>query len=84
MKASIAKLRQLAISDAGFVFDPMSGHTFSVNATGQAILARLKEGHDVEAIAGELAEGFELEGGEDVRRDVEDFIARLREHGLLG
>ncbi|MCA9625964.1 MAG: HPr-rel-A system PqqD family peptide chaperone [Myxococcales bacterium] len=76
-------LRQLAVSDAGFVFDPMSGHTFSVNPTGKQVLAMLKDGHDLEAITGALAEQFELEGGEDLTRDVEDFVARLREYGLV-
>jgi PqqD family protein of HPr-rel-A system len=80
---NVTKLRQLAISDAGFVFDPMSGHTFSVNPTGQRVLALLKDDQDVEAIAQRLAEEFELEGGEDLQRDVEDFLARLREHALL-
>jgi len=84
MTVDTTKLRQLAISDAGFVFDPMSGHTFSVNPTGRRVLSLLKEGQDTDAIAARLAEEFELEGGEDLARDVEDFLARLREHALVG
>ena len=38
------RLRELAISDAGFVFDPLTGHTYNVNATALAALRALKEG----------------------------------------
>lgn len=77
------RLRQLAISDSGFVFDPATGHTFTVNATGALVVHALKEGVKPDSIARRLADEFELDGSEDVARDVEDFLARLREHGLL-
>ena len=32
------KLSDLAISDKGFVFDPYTGSTFSLNATGRGIV----------------------------------------------
>lgn len=83
MDMDTTRLRQLAVSDAGFVFDPVSGHTFTVNGAGQRVLTLLKEGQDVATIASHLTEEFELEGGEDVQRDVDDFVARLREHGLV-
>ena len=34
-------LRRLAISESGFVFDPFSGHHFTVNETGREILGHL-------------------------------------------
>ena len=37
-------LRDLAVSDTGFVFDPYSGATFSVNPTGLVILRALQQG----------------------------------------
>jgi PqqD family protein of HPr-rel-A system len=83
MALQVMRLRQLAVSDSGFVFDPLTGHTFTVNATGLAILAGLKAGRELDAIAAELAEAFEPEGGEDYQRDVDDFVLRLREHGLV-
>jgi PqqD family protein of HPr-rel-A system len=84
MTIDTTRLRQLAVNDSGFVFDPLTGHTFTVNASGQRVLALLKEGHDSDSIAGRLGDEFELEGGDDLRRDVDDFLARLREHGLVG
>ena len=83
MTIDTTRLRQLAVSDTGFVFDPISGHSFTVNPTAGRVLSLLKDGDDVDAIAARLAEEFELEGGEDLSRDVEDFLSRLRENGLL-
>ena len=40
------RLTELAISDTGFIFDPGSGATFNVNATGLIALAALREGVD--------------------------------------
>jgi PqqD family protein of HPr-rel-A system len=83
MTLDTTRLRQLAVSDSGFVFDPLTGYTFTVNATGLAILAGLKAGRPPDEVAADLAEGFEPEGGEDIQRDVDDFVLRLREHGLV-
>ncbi len=76
-------LRDLALSDSGFVFDPMTGHSFTVNATGLCVLQGLKEGKSPEDIVKRLTDGFELEAGEDAGRDVQDFIVQLRECGLV-
>jgi PqqD family protein of HPr-rel-A system len=76
-------LRDLAISDGGFVFDPLTGHTYNVNDTGLAILRALKEGETPDAIADRLREQFDVDRDEDLARDVEELISRLREHGLV-
>ena len=76
-------LRDLALSDSGFVFDPMTGHSFTVNATGLCVLQGLKEGQTPEAIVARLTSGFETDSGEDAARDVQDFIMQLRECGLV-
>jgi PqqD family protein of HPr-rel-A system len=77
------RLRDVAIADTGFVFDPRTGHTFTVNPTGLAVLRGLTQGLSPEAVARALADDFELEGGEDLARDVDEFVARLREQGLV-
>lgn len=83
MSLDTTRLRDLATSDAGFVFDPVSGHTFTVNTTGLAALRALKEGRSLDEVLESLREGFELEGGEDLTRDLDEFLLRLREHGLV-
>lgn len=83
MSIDTSRLRDLALSDTGFVFDPLTGHTFSVNTTGLTVLRALKDGALPERLAGNLAEEFEPEGGEDLARDVEDFLGTLKAQGLL-
>lgn len=77
------RLGDLALSDTGFAFDPRSGSTFTVNATGHCVLLALKEGLAPAAIAARVCERFDARGA-DVARDVDDFIAALRQHGLVG
>lgn len=83
MDIQTPRLRDLALSDSGFVFDPMSGHSFTVNPSGLHILRALKDAREPEQIAASLAEAFELETGEDPVRDVQDFLMQLRECGLV-
>jgi PqqD family protein of HPr-rel-A system len=79
----VSRLHDLALSDSGFVFDPTTGHTFTVNATGLAVLRGLKAGDPETKIAAALSEGFEMDGGEDPMRDVADFLTSLRALGLV-
>ncbi len=83
MAIQAARLRELALSDSGFVFDPSTGHTFTVNPSGLHILRWLKDGTQPEEIAQRLVEHFELEPGEDPARDVQDFLMQLRECGFI-
>ncbi len=75
-------LADLAISDNGFVFDPLAGATYSVNSTGLCVLQSLKDGLGKDAIAQRLAERFQ-KPAEDPTRDVDEFIRMLRQHGLV-
>jgi PqqD family protein of HPr-rel-A system len=76
------RLRELALSDSGFVFDPLTGHTFTVNPSGLFILRLLKDGVPATEVAAKLGEAFDFDPGEDPARDIQDFILQLRECGL--
>jgi hypothetical protein len=76
------RLGDLALSDTGFAFDPYSGSTFTVNATGICVLHALKEGLAPSDVVARVAERFDARGA-DVARDVDDFVASLRQHGLI-
>ncbi len=84
MPLDTSRLEQLAISDSGFAFDPLTGHSFSINATGLAILGALKEGKGPGEAAAEVRTAFDTDAGDDIERDIEDFLARLREYQLVG
>jgi hypothetical protein len=77
------RLKDLAVSESGFLFDPWTGLTFSLNPTGRFILERLRDGLGEPAIRAALEVGFETGPGDDTTRDVHEFMRQLRESGLL-
>lgn len=72
-------ISRLAISNSGFVFDPVSGASFSVNVSGLAVLRAIQSGAtDMNAIVNSLAAEFEA-APTVLRRDVMEFAGRLRD-----
>ena len=71
------RISQLAINEEGFVFDPTTGQSFTVNRGGLEILKGLKQGKEVPDIARELREVFGAVP-DDVERDIGDFIGQLK------
>ncbi len=78
----MGKLERLAINDEGFIFDPETGNSYTVNKTGLFIIKFLKEGKSEEEIVKALSEKFDV-SEEDARRDLVDFMEQLRLYGLL-
>lgn len=79
------RLAELAISDTGFVFDPGTGATFNVNATGLIALVALRDGvdaADTAEIAARVRERFPS-APPDVGEHVSDFVRTLRQLELL-
>ncbi len=74
-------LSQLALSDEGFVFDPNTGDSFQVSATGLFLLQALKDGRGDDEAAQLLTEKYEVTLDE-ARRDCADFRSRLRNLNL--
>ncbi len=71
-----------AISDSGFVFNPDTGESFTVNPVGVEILGLLKEGKTVEEIAAILRERYNTDKN-TLEKDTEDFLGLLRNFSLL-
>ena len=76
------RIRDLAISPTGFVFDPHTGTTFSANETGVEILRALAAGLEREAIVARICARFEVEAAE-AERDLSEFLLLLRHNELL-
>ncbi len=77
------KLRKnIAISETGFIFNPLTGDSFSTNLVGLDILTRLREGCSVAEVSRFVANKYEIEVS-DVEKDLEDFQLELRDHQLL-
>ncbi|GAB6076822.1 HPr-rel-A system PqqD family peptide chaperone [Desulfurobacterium crinifex] len=78
----MGKLERLAINDEGFIFDPETGNSYTVNKTGIFIIQLLKEGKNEEEIVKALTEEFEI-GEDEAKRDLVDFLEQLRLYGLV-
>jgi len=71
-------LMRLAVSDSGFVFDPVTGNSFTVNGSGLAILRRLQQPEaTLHGAIDSLCEEFAVEPMA-AERDVIEFANLLR------
>ena len=75
----ITSLQRLAISESGFVFDPASGHNFTVNETGLTILRLLQKDNQLANLLKKLADQYEAKPRE-LERDVLEFAGVLRDY----
>jgi len=80
--ATTERLTQLAISPSGFVFDPRSGATFTLNDTGRVLVEGIRDGLGLDELVEALADRFDAAGA-DLRRDALEYARLLREQGLL-
>jgi hypothetical protein len=72
-----AILKRLAVSDSGFVFDPVTGDSFTANGTALAILRLARTSSGSRDLAAALAAEFEVDVGE-AERDLIEFAGVLR------
>lgn len=74
---SAHSLRRLAVSESGFVFDPVSGHHFTVNETGLEILRHLQHEKDLPELLELLTKEYSV-STQELERDVVEFAGMLR------
>ena len=78
----IDKLSVLAISDSGFIFDPVTGHSYTANATGLKILELLKTGKSEDEIKAVIMDEFDA-SDDEVTVDIQDFVENLKKYFLV-
>jgi len=69
-------LRQLAVSDSGFLFDPRSGQSYTLNPSGLEALEMLRLGLTPVQVAQELSRRYEV-NPEQAETCLESFIRQL-------
>ena len=74
--------RNIAVSETGFVFDPTSGESYSINPVGQEILQQLKKGKSAEEIATAMTSEYEIDAA-SFDKYYYDFIGMLRQFQLI-
>ena len=70
-------LKRLALNEEGFVFDPTTGDSFLLTATGLVLLRGVQEGLDEARLTARLVERFDVDALQ-AARDVDDFLVQLR------
>ncbi len=77
------KLKEnIAVSKSGFLFDPNSGESFSVNSTGKEILQYLAKGMSISEIESSIFDEYEVDQ-KTYRRYMDDFAHTLRRFNLI-
>lgn len=83
IKTSIMTVkRNLAISESGFLFNPSTGDSYSLNPIAQEIFTLLKEGKQEVEIKAELIKAYQTDA-DTVEKDFYDFMNLLRNYKLL-
>ena len=72
----------IAISDSGFVFNPATGESFTVNPIGAEILQLLKENKSLQEATEAILERYIIDET-SVEKDLNDFVAMLKHHSIL-
>ena len=72
----------IAVSETGFVFDPTSGESYSINPVGQEILQQLKEGKSDQEISTAMTGEYEIDDA-GFEKYYYDFIGMLRQFQLI-
>ncbi len=74
--------KNIAISDNGFVFNPNTGESFSVNQLGVDIINQLKNDETLDKITEEIITKYSVDEA-TAEKDLSDFIGLLQHHSLI-
>lgn len=74
--------KNIAISDTGFVFNPTTGDSYSINQVGQEILGYLGENKSREEIISLMTSEYDIDAP-SFEKYYFDFISMLRQFELL-
>ena len=74
--------KNIAISESGFVFDPTTGESYSLNSIGIEMVDLLKQEKSFEEIRDFVLEKYDIDAV-SFEKYYYDFISRLREFKLI-
>lgn len=74
--------KNIAISDSGFLFNPTTGDSYSVNPIGQEILQLLQEDKSEDEITKTIVKQYMIDKN-TVEKDLYDFLNMLRNFKLV-
>jgi len=65
----------------GFLFDPYTGHTYTLNTIAVFVFKKLQEGMNVSDIAKVLADEYKIDE-KKVLADIKDFVVHIKDFNL--
>ena len=71
----------LAVSETGFVFDPKTGESFTVNELGVEIINQLKVTSNIDELLKKLEETYDVDPY-TLEKSVTDFLNMMQEFNL--
>lgn len=74
--------KNIAISESGFMFNPATGDSYSVNQLATEVLGMLKTSQPMIEIKSALQDKYEVSEA-SLEEDLQDFIAHLQQLGLI-
>ena len=73
---------EITLTPNGFLFDHVTGLTYTVNASGGLILKHLMEGESAATTIKAMTSTFDV-GESIVQKDLEEFLEQVRTFGVL-
>ena len=74
--------KNIALSESGFVFDPSSGDSFSLNEQAQEIVNLMNASKTMDEISDIITEIYDV-GKPEFEKYYYDFIGMLRQYSLI-
>ena len=78
----IAIKKNIAVSESGFVFNPTTGDSFSLNTVGTEILKLMKDGKSENDVKNTIRALYDIDQ-ETLDKDYYDFLKMLGQFKLL-
>lgn len=72
----------IALSESGFIFNPNTGESFSLNPSGQLLFRMIREGQEYAKIREYFLKHFEVDDS-IFEKDFEDFTHLLHTHQMI-
>ncbi len=72
----------IAVSDSGFLLNPSTGESFSLNPMGVKMIKMMNEGKDFSEIEQEIMKEYDVSSSM-FDKDFQDFIGVLKQYNLL-
>jgi hypothetical protein len=74
--------KEVALSDTGFLLNPNTGESYSLNPLGVEILKLLNDGKDVQELPGLLSQVYDVTQS-TLEKDIQDFIGIMQQFNLI-